>query len=59
MGIIHQQSIGGSWIPTPDALLARLAPLSTSEDNLKSYFVLQLLKMGLNYVHEAAHSMYL
>jgi hypothetical protein len=39
--------------------LARLVPLTTLENNIDSFIVLQLLEIGLNYVHEAAYSVYL
>ena len=33
-------------------------PFDVLEENLHNYTVLQLLEMGLNYVHEAAHIVY-
>ena len=57
MDIVHHQSTGGST-PTPDVLLARLVPFDTLEEKIDTYSVLELLTMGINCVHEAAHSVY-
>jgi hypothetical protein len=58
MDIVHVQSRGG-LTPTPDVQLARLIPYTTIEENITNYTVLDLLQMVLNYVHEAAHSVYI
>ena len=39
--------------------MARLIPYATIEENIAGYSVLELLQMMLNYVHEAAHSIYI
>ncbi len=57
MDIVHHQSVGGST-PTPDVPLARLVPFDTLEGKIEDYSVLELLTIGLNCVHEAAHSVY-
>jgi hypothetical protein len=54
MDIVHHQSTGGST-PTPDVPLARLVPFDTLEEKKENDSVLELLSMGLNRVHEAAH----
>ena len=60
MDIVHKHNNPpGSETPTPDMLLARVVPLVTLEENLHNYTVLQLLEMGLNYIHESAHALYL
>jgi len=58
MDIVHVQSGGGST-PTPDVLLARLIPYTIIVENITNYTVLELLQMGLNCVHEVAHSVYI
>ena len=58
MDMVHGQTSGGST-PTPDVPLASLIPLVTMEENMQNYTVLELLQMGLNCVHESAHSVYL
>ena len=57
MDIAHHQSTIGST-PTPDVPLARLLPFDTLEEKIEDYSVLELLSMGLNCVHEAAHPVY-
>jgi hypothetical protein len=39
-------------------MLARLVPLKDMETKWETYTVKELLEMGLNCVHEAAHSLY-
>ena len=58
MDMVHEQTIGGSTL-TPDGPLASLIPFITIEVNMHSYTVLEHLEMGLNCVHESAHSVYL
>ncbi len=58
MDIVHEQSSNGSGEPTPDVLLARLVPLKEIEAKWETFTVKELLEMGLNCVHEAAHSLY-
>jgi hypothetical protein len=57
--IVHQQMNPGTNTPAPDAQLARLVPPSVLEANFSTYSVGQILEMSLNYVHEAAHAVYL
>jgi hypothetical protein len=57
--IVHQQTNPGTTTPAPDVQLARLVPLAVLEDNISTYSVGQILEMSLNYVHEAAHAVYL
>jgi len=57
--IVHQQSNPGTTTPGLDVQLARLVPLTVFEDNISTYSVGQILEMSLNYVHEAAHAVYL
>ncbi len=57
--IAHQQSNPGATTPARDVQLARLVPLTALEDNMHNYTIGQLLDMSLNYVHEAAHAVYL
>jgi hypothetical protein len=56
MDIVHEQSSNGSGEPTPEVLLARLVPLKEMETKGETFTVKELLEMGLNCVHEAAHS---
>ncbi len=58
---MHRQNVppGIAVTPTPDVQLARLVPLAVIENNIITYTVGQLLEMGLNYVHEASHAVYL
>ena len=58
MNIVHVQ-LGGGLTPTPEVMLARLIPYAVIEENIAGYSVLELLQMMLNYVHEAAHSVYI
>jgi len=58
MDIVHEQTSNGSGEPTPDVMLARLAPLKDMEAKWETYTVKELLEMGLNSVHEAVHSLY-
>jgi hypothetical protein len=39
-------------------MLARLVPLKDMETKWETYTVKELLEMGMNCVHEAAHSLY-
>jgi hypothetical protein len=57
--IVHQQSNPGTTTSAPDVPLARLVPLATVEAKISTYSVGQILEMSLNYVHEAAHAVYL
>jgi hypothetical protein len=57
MDIIHPQS-GGVSKPTPDVPMARLVPSNTLEEKMEDYSILELLSMGLNCVHVAAHLVY-
>ncbi len=57
MDIVHQQSGGGST-PSPDVPLTILILFDTLEGKIEYYSVKELLSMGLNFVHEAAHSVY-
>jgi len=57
--VIHQQSNAGSDSTSHVIPLARLVPFTTLENNIDSFTVLQLLEIRLNYIHEAAHSVYL
>ena len=61
MDIVHGQSTSSGTVatPAPDVLLARLVPFDTMEENIHTYSVLELITMGLNCVHEAAHSVYI
>jgi hypothetical protein len=58
MDIGHEQSINGSGEPTLNVLLARLVPLKEMEAKWETFTVKELLEMGLNCMHEAAHSLY-
>jgi hypothetical protein len=58
MDIVHEQPSNGSGEPTPNVMLARLVPLKDMEAKWETYTVKELLEMGLNCVHEAAHSLY-
>ena len=58
MDIVHEQSSNGSGEPTPDVLLARLMPLKEMEAKWETFTMKELLEMGSNCVHEAAHSLY-
>jgi hypothetical protein len=58
MDIVHEQTSNGSGEPTPDVMLARIVPLKDIETKWDMYTVTELLEMGLNCVHEAAHSLY-
>jgi hypothetical protein len=57
MDMVHEQTSGGSTL-TPDVPLASLLSFVTTEENMQSYIVLELMQMGLNCVHESAHSVY-
>ena len=58
MDIVHEQSSNGSGEPTLGVLLARLVLLKEMEAKWETFTVKELLEMGLNCVHEAAHSLY-
>ncbi len=58
MDIVHHQSGGGSTT-TPNVPLSRLIPFTILEENITNYTFSELLSMGLNCVHEAAHSLYI
>ncbi len=57
MDIVHEQSSKGSGEPTPDVLLARLVPRKEMATKWEKFTAKELLEMGLNCVHEAAHSL--
>ena len=57
MDIIHEQTINGSGERTLDIPLARLVPLKEMEEERDTFSVKELLEMGFNCVHEAAHSL--
>jgi len=59
MNIVHEQTSNGSGEPTPDVMLARLVPFKEMDEKWETIIVKELLEMGLNYVHEVAHSMYI
>ena len=59
MDIVHEHSSNGSGEPTHDALLARLVPFKEMEDKWETFTVKELLEMGPNCVHEAAHSLHI
>jgi hypothetical protein len=56
MDIVHGAT--GSGDPTPDVMLASLVPYKEMEEKWESYNMKELLDMGLNCVHEQAHSLY-
>jgi hypothetical protein len=58
MDIVREQSSNGSGEPTPYVMLARLVPLKDMETKWDTYTIKELLEMGLNCVHESAHSLY-
>jgi len=58
MDKVHEHSSNGSGEPTLDDLLARLVPLKEMEAKWETFTIKELLEMGLNCVHEAAHSLY-
>ena len=57
--VVHQQSNAGADSSIPVIPFAKLVPLTTLENTIDSFIVLQLHEIGLNYVHEASHSVYL
>jgi hypothetical protein len=59
MDIVHEHNNNGSGEPTPDILLARLILFKEMEEKWDTFSVKELLEMGLNCVHEAAHSLYI
>ena len=59
MDIVHEQARNGSGDPTPDVLLARLVPFKEMDEKWETFTMKKLLEMGLNNVHEAAHSLYI
>jgi len=59
MDIIHEQASNVSGTPTPDFLLARLVPFKEMDEKWETFIVKELLEMGINSVHEAAHSLYI
>jgi len=59
MDIFHEQSSNGSREPTLDVMLARLVPFKEMKGKWEKFIVKELLEMGLNCVHEAAHPMYI
>jgi hypothetical protein len=59
MDIVHEQARNGSGDPTPDVLLARLVPFKEMDKKWETFTIKELLEMGINCVHEAAHSLYI
>jgi hypothetical protein len=59
MDIVHDQASNSSGELTPYVLLARLVPFKEMEEKKGTYTVKELLEMGLNCVHEAAHALYI
>jgi hypothetical protein len=56
---LHEQSSNGSGEPMYDILLARLVSFKEMQVKWETFSVNQLLEMGINCVHEAAHSLYI
>jgi hypothetical protein len=58
MEIVHETTSKGSGEPLPDVLMAKLVPFKEMEAKWDTYSLKELLDMGLNTTHEAAHSLY-
>jgi hypothetical protein len=59
MDIVQEHASNGSGDPTPDVLLARLVPFKEMDEQWETFMIKELLEMGLNCVHEVAHSLYI
>jgi hypothetical protein len=57
--VIYNQTNTGADTTVPVIPLDILVPLTTLGNNTDSFTVLQILEIGLNYVHETFHSAYL